>query len=50
MAISVFDGETGNGSKAPHPDTLPGAQARAAEFHPQLYNLAIDPGERCSRR
>ncbi|MBM3334541.1 hypothetical protein FJY63_07755, partial [Candidatus Sumerlaeota bacterium] len=30
-----------------HPDTRPGAlKARAAEFHPQLYNLAEDPGEK----
>jgi arylsulfatase A-like enzyme len=29
-----------------HPDTVPGAlRARAVEFHPQLYNLAKDPGE-----
>ncbi len=30
-----------------HPDTTPGAlKARAAEFHPQLYNLADDPAEK----
>ncbi|MCU0917652.1 MAG: arylsulfatase [Planctomycetes bacterium] len=30
-----------------HPDTKPGAlKARAAEFHPQLYHLAEDPGEK----
>jgi arylsulfatase A-like enzyme len=30
-----------------HPDTKPGAlRARAAEFKPQLYNLADDPGEK----
>ncbi len=30
-----------------HPDTTPGAlKLRAAEFHPQLYNLAQDPGEK----
>ncbi len=30
-----------------HPDTKPGAlRSRAAEFRPQLYNLADDPGEK----
>jgi len=30
-----------------HPDTKPGAlKSRAAEFKPQLYNLADDPGEK----